>query len=628
MNYKRFMLLFSTVFIVQYVVAQNMLNEDSLLQVYRAQKDSEQRIETLSHLYNATLYSDPQKALKYAREELSLAKKLENSNGIADGLYHIGVFYSNTQDLDSARIYYLKASPYYEASGNVEGQTSVNHGLAIVEYSLGNYNKAIGLLNQNIEIYSNPENDPSELNPSMGLAIAYDLMGQIHMFKGNHNIALKHNLEALRYFEEINEPLRKADALNHVAAIESYLENHDKSISYNKEACRIYQEYNDKLFAANAMNDIGNAYFYLEAYDSAITYLELSLVLSKEMNSSDLIGTTTNNLGKVYARKGVSQKAISLLSEALQIHDKNSSKSKIIESLNDLGIVHNQIDLPENAILYFNRAINMAEEIESKESLKIGYYNRSESYEELHNYAQALEDFKVYKTIEDSIFNTDKSQQIEELRAIYETDRKEKEIAIQKNEIALLKQKEKINTLQRALLGGGLGLTTLILGLGFYALRQKIKRNHLEMEKLDADLEFKKKELTSHALHLAHKNEVLEELKEKVEAFRRTNHEPKKYNQLIQTINFNLQNDNNWENFKKYFEEVHKDFNSIVKQKYPSLSSNELRLIALLKMNLSSKEIANLLNISSEGIKKARYRLRKKMNISTDESLQGQILSM
>ena len=79
---------------------------------------------------------------------------------------------------------------------------------------------------------------------------------------------------------------------------------------------------------------------------------------------------------------------------------------------------------------------------------------------------------------------------------------------------------------------------------------------------------------------------------------------------------------------KRYFEEVHKDFNSNVKIKYPQVTSNELRLLALLKMNLSSKEIANILNISAEGIKKARYRLRKKLNITTEDSLQDLVIRL
>ena len=150
----------------------------------------------------------------------------------------------------------------------------------------------------------------------------------------------------------------------------------------------------------------------------------------------------------------------------------------------------------------------------------------------------------------------------------------------------------------------------------------------LEKERVDAELEFKKKELTTHALNLARKNETLENLKIKAQELKEKESTGTGYNQLIRSINFDLQDDHNWENFSRYFEEVHKDFNSIVKTKYPQVTSNELRLLALLKMNLSSKEIANILNISSEGIKKARYRLRKKLDLSTDDSLQDLVLSL
>ena len=97
---------------------------------------------------------------------------------------------------------------------------------------------------------------------------------------------------------------------------------------------------------------------------------------------------------------------------------------------------------------------------------------------------------------------------------------------------------------------------------------------------------------------------------------------------LIQTINFDLQDDNNWGNFSRYFEEVHKDFNTKAQQQFPNITSNDLRLMSLLKMNLSSKEIANILNISSDGIKKARQRLRKKMGIDSSESLEAIIIAI
>ena len=162
-----------------------------------------------------------------------------------------------------------------------------------------------------------------------------------------------------------------------------------------------------------------------------------------------------------------------------------------------------------------------------------------------------------------------------------------------------------------------------------------MKRNKIEKEKIDAELKlkdselaFKKKELTTQALQLAKKNELLEGLKQKAAELKKSEGGGKAYQELIKTINFDQHDDKAWENFTRYFEAVHKDFEKDVVSKYPDISKNELRLMALIKMNLSSKEIANILNISSDGIKKARQRLRKKIGLSPEDSLETTVISI
>ena len=190
-----------------------------------------------------------------------------------------------------------------------------------------------------------------------------------------------------------------------------------------------------------------------------------------------------------------------------------------------------------------------------------------------------------------------------------------------------MEKEAQISYQQKLLLGGGLGLALIVLGMGFYGFRQKVKRNKLEKEKVDAQLAFKKKELTTHALHLAKKNEVLESVKLKAKALKEKEGSMG-YQELIRTINFDQQDDKHWESFTQYFEQVHKDFASNVKKSYPGLTKNELRFMALMKMNMSSKEIANILNISLAGVKKARNRLRKKLDITPEESLEALIISI
>ncbi len=599
---------------------QEFKKPDSLLTAYKAQADDSIKVKTLHELFNSYIYNDPIVARAYAHKQLTLAQQIGYKKGVAQAYYDIGVYHNNRDQVDSTRIYYQKAVKIFEAMQLQFGIAMVNYGLAILEFEHGNYSKALEMVNENIEIQKNTD--------SLKLAMAYGLKGRIFAQQGYYRIALTESLKGLKILEKIDNPIRLADALNILGSIEAYNKNFEKSLEYNFRALKIYEEKDDRMYQAQALNDIGNDYFYMKEYKKARQYLTRSVSLAEEMNNTDLQATTLNNLGKVYRETGLFEKAIEAHKTSLKMVEKTRSNNKIVESLNDLGQTYNAMDKARFGIGYFNKAIQIADSIPSLGGLLEGYQNRALSFAEMGDYKAAFHDMQQYVVLKDTVFNITKSQQIEELKTIYETEKKEQQIAQQTTDIALLEEKEKVSSLQKWSLGAGLGLSFLVFGFGFYGIRQKMKRTALEKEKVEAELAFKRKELTTHALHLAKKNETLENLKMKAEELKVQEASTNGYQQLITSINFDLQDDNNWENFARYFEEVHKDFNSNVARKYPEITSNELRLMALLKMNLSSKEIANILNISIPGIKKARQRLRKKMNLSTSDSLENAVLAI
>ena len=86
--------------------------------------------------------------------------------------------------------------------------------------------------------------------------------------------------------------------------------------------------------------------------------------------------------------------------------------------------------------------------------------------------------------------------------------------------------------------------------------------------------------------------------------------------------------DKDWEHFTHHFDKVHSDFVVVLKEKYPSITANELKLSAYLRMNLSTKEIAQLMNISVRGVEISRYRLRKKLGISSEVNLFDFLMSI
>ncbi|MFX0557617.1 tetratricopeptide repeat protein [Maribacter sp. CXY002] len=598
---------------------------DSLLNVLKTQKDDTLKVLTLEELFLEEFYTDPTKAKKYIEEGLELSKKLNFPNGEGFANYYLGAgYYQTIGKNDSARYYINEALDIFKRIKHEEYIIKMTNALGVVEYTSGNYQKAIEYYNIGIN-YSRKNRHWDNLANRIGnKSLAY-------IKKGDYNLGVKYSIESLKLFDSLNSKsntlqlkIHTATAAVRVGYAEMGLKNYEKALEYFERALGIYDGIDDIVHMGHTYSDIGNVNLELGNYDSAIENYMKALDIAKKKKIPIMRGHVLINLGKTYIKKGDYEKALYILKEGLPFNEQFGTKDNLSLNFNQLGNAYLKNNDENQALVYYNKSIALADSINAAEILSDVSLNRAELYYDIRQYRNAYLDQKRYQFLNDSIFNSKKSQQIEELRTIYDTEKKEQQIALQEKEITVLEQQAEISALQKILLGIGLLLSLI----GIYAIRQKMKRNMLEKEKVDAELEFKKKELTTHALNLARKNETLENLKSKAQELKDKENMGRGYNQLIRTINFDLQDDNNWENFSRYFEEVHKDFNSNVKTKYPQVTSNELRLLALLKMNLSSKAIANILNISPEGIKKARYRLRKKLDLSTEDSLQDLVLSL
>ncbi|GAA0872341.1 triple tyrosine motif-containing protein [Gangjinia marincola] len=145
----------------------------------------------------------------------------------------------------------------------------------------------------------------------------------------------------------------------------------------------------------------------------------------------------------------------------------------------------------------------------------------------------------------------------------------------------------------------------------------------IENERLQQDIENRNKELATSTMNILRKNEILVEIKNALNKSKEVN-----IPLVIELIDRNLSNTGDWELFQEAFNNADKDFIKEMKERHPSLTANDLRLSAYLRLNLSSKEIAPLLNISSRSVEVKRYRLRKKLNLTQKSSLSDYILSI
>lgn len=146
----------------------------------------------------------------------------------------------------------------------------------------------------------------------------------------------------------------------------------------------------------------------------------------------------------------------------------------------------------------------------------------------------------------------------------------------------------------------------------------------IKNEKLQLDYKTKSKELAASTMSIVKKNETLAEIKERLIS----SSENKAVKEVLKIIDYSLNHVDNWEFFKEAFENADSEFFKHIKELHPNLSPNDLKLCAYLRLNLSSKEIAPMFNISARSVEIKRYRLRKKMDLSSDENLTNYILSL
>ena len=154
--------------------------------------------------------------------------------------------------------------------------------------------------------------------------------------------------------------------------------------------------------------------------------------------------------------------------------------------------------------------------------------------------------------------------------------------------------------------------------------------SRLERENLEAELRHINKELGTSTVLILNKNEFISTVKNSLKRIsNKTGDEilSKELSKIVHDIEGNISSDKAWEHFQVHFDKVHGDFSRKFRTAFPSLSPQEMKLTAYLRMNLSSKEIANLLNISIRGVEISRYRLRKKLELERSLNLQEFILN-
>lgn len=455
---------------------------------------------------------------------------------------------------------------------------------------------------------------------------------------GEYDQSIVLSQKAISLSEKINDYSGLGSAHNLICNIykvlgdiEEVRSQTEKAVEYGYKAIKYFALAEDTLGFLRAYNNLGISQRDLGEVEKARAAYQTGLDLARMAGIENTgVGILKANLGQLYIdhRENIPL-GIELLKEAIVIHERFNNLKSMEHANRNLAYAYRHLKKYDEAILFAKEAVAIADELKdphrSSNSYQILYLAQKDAGME----KDALASLEKAKENEDEATRIEKTNIIAEMEARYETVRKDAAIAV------LNKNAELDRTRQIALIIGLILLastgTAIVIGITQKRNRDKkifAQENAIEVEKrrvAEQELEFKKKELTAKVLQLARKNEFLGVIENEIDVLKNNvdasvHNTTKKIGRMIKR---DIHDDDQWEQFSAEFSSLHQGYIESLINTFGPLSKSEIRLISLIKMNLSNKEIADTLNISNDGIKKARYRLRKKLKLDSEEDLHG-----
>ncbi len=486
------------------------------------------------------------------------------------------------------------------------------------------------------------------LDYRQGIAFANRSLGVVNWTQGNYEEGLNHLLNALIEYQSLSDTLNIANAMMNTALIYVEQDSYNKAFRYFSEALNTFVLLDKPKRFINTANHIGELFQKQELYDDALNYYRKSLKISDSVNYNYGKATAYLNLGSLYKEMGKLDSALNYSQKAKKIQSASADINGLATTYYTLGTIYflqsNYLLADEN----LTEGLRLADQIGSKKLKRDIYWQLSQLKQKVKSYNTALNFLEQYTILNDSLLNAELLKNIIRFENRIELEKKEAEVEKQQYQVTLLEKEARIDKILRYSLIVGflaaLALAYLIWSYQRIKIRKDRELNKSEQElsrmaienaqlkerDLRQKLEFKNKELTSYTLNFIRKNELLSEVKTGLVELKKSkdDEKPKKLNSLVRLVDSSTNIDRDWSDFKLQFEEVHANFFTALKERYPDLTTNELKLCALLKLNMNLKEAANVLGISPESVKTARYRLRKKLDLGKEHNLAEHIMGI
>ncbi len=564
-------------------------------QLFDNGKNTAQIVDSLFVLSTSNISINSEIALLYAEKGKEILNEIEYVKGEQKYfLIKAQIAYYDDQ--------YKKALTYFDSLGSILP-------LNIASPDLGRYysfkalvNHYIGYQELSIEMNLKAISVYEKLSDFSGMSVCYNAIGKIYLEQGDYEIAE-------RYFNlafDFNQKTSDNNSLGMIFINKGCLKNEQDSLNLAMQ-------------------------FFTRAYD-----------LFLEVGDMRRIAISLYNIADVQSKTGDFADAIAKLDKSLDIFQKLGEKYGQAMVLSRKSMTYRKSENYDLAIAFGEEAFSLATRINSQSLKTEALFQLFQTYKLTSDCSKALESFESYHANKAEMDSKNSVKKIAEIE--YQA-----QLTANKKDIQLLNQQNRSKTLQVYILIAITGIIllstfglVLVLRLKNRNLRQKQeileKRNHLidlenkvfekDQKMLKNNLELKNKELASRALALIQLNETLKNISLKMNDFPSDTLSGKKQVKAILQDIQQATHSNIWQEFDLAFSQVHNLFYEKLFDICPNLSATEIKIAALLKLNLSTKEIAAISFKSESSIKTTRHRLRQKLNIGDNDNLVAFLLRL
>lgn len=553
----------------------------------------------------------------------SQPKLHDTIRGNATNIY--AIYYSNTGKPDSAIIYYKKSIALLKNYPHLKTLPLMN--ISAMYRDKGEYKTAFSYLEEALEINK-------KLKLKVNEAIVYGNMCSLYQYMLEYDKAVENALKAIKILKEEKDVRQLAATTQKLANTYLKMKNFNFAKDMYLECLSLFKSIGDDRNYYYTLINYAEVLIHLGDYKNAENSLNKALSGLKKINDIEHTGIAHSKLGYIYKLAKKNDKALDNYRVAFDILKKTNSfhtthiASYYIELLNDSkNYTEAAKVIEETRKMPVFSNINIEDKMRFEKAIAQTYVNTQDD-------KKAIEALKKVITAKDSLSSLSNERITKEVQAKFQSElQREKNIALAANN-KVLEQKvdtEKKLTWLSILIGATL-LILVLLYLRTYVLKNKLQKQQLrsieneksfieQQHKADKKIsqarqemiEEKQRELTSMALRMANYQDKLSEILAKCE-----NNEFAHVADVKRELQHLMKQKDYWKQFETRFNNLHPDFNVNLTNRFDKLTKNDLEFCSLLKLKLSNKEIASLLQISHESTITKKYRIKKKMNITDD----------